>query len=181
MPTAHSLFLYMAYKKPTMWSALDLLSGYHQCVIEEDSRPYTAFETPMRVYHYRRVSFGLVGAPWQFTKVMAIALKGLVPRVCLAYLDNVIVYDNMFEEHVQSVELVLQALNRVGLKLKPSKCEWCRKEIKFLGHVVNAEGVGTQKQTTDKIKAFKRPHNQKTIKSFLGLCNDYRAFVPNFA
>ena len=181
MPTARSLFLYMAYKKPTIWSALDLLSGYHQCVIEEESRPYTAFETPMGVYQYRRVPFGLVGAPWQFTKVMAIALRGLVPRVCLAYLDDVIVYDNTFEEHVHSVELVLQALARAGLKLKPSKCEWCREEINFLGHMVNAEGVGTQAQTTEKIKAFKRPHNVKTIKSFLGLCNYYRSFVPNFA
>ena len=63
MPTVRSLFLYMAYKKPTMWSALHLLSGYHQCVIEEDSRPYTAFETPMGVYLYHSVPFG------QFTKV----------------------------------------------------------------------------------------------------------------
>ena len=55
---------------------------------------------------------------------MAIALKGLVPRVCLAYVDDVIFYENTYDEHVQSVELVLRALNRAGLKLKPSKCEW---------------------------------------------------------
>ena len=83
MPTARSLFLYMAYKKPTIWSALDLLSVYHQCNIERCSREYTAFETPMGVYHYCRVPFGLIGAPWHFTKVMAIALRGLIPRVCL--------------------------------------------------------------------------------------------------
>ena len=181
MPTARSLFLYMAYKKPTMWTALDLLSGYHQCVIEPESREYTAFETPMGVYHYKRVPFGLVGAPWQFTKVMAIALKGLIPRVCLAYLDDVIIYDTTFEQHLESVELVLKALAKADLKVKPSKCEWCRSEINFLGHVVNAEGVATQKVTTEKITAFNRPHNVKTVKSFLGLCNYYRPFVPNFA
>ena len=180
IPTARSPFLHMAYKKPTIWSVLDLLSGYHQCVIQEESRPDTAFETPMGVHQYRRVPFGLIGAPWQFSMVIAIALKGLVPRVCLAYLDDVIVYDNMFDEYVQSVELVLQALDRAGLKLKPSKCKLCRKEITFLGHVINAEGVGTQKQTTDKIKVFKRPHDQKTVKSFLGLCKYYQSFVPNF-
>ena len=109
MPTARSLFLYMAYKKPTIWSALDLLSGYHQCNIEQCSREYTAFETPMGVYHYRRVPFGLIGAPWHFTKVMAIALRGLIPRVCLAYLDDVIVYDTSFSEHLRSVEMVLKA------------------------------------------------------------------------
>ena len=54
MPMARLVFLYMAYKKPTIWSALDLLSGYHQCVIKVDSRPYTAFEAPMGVYQYRR-------------------------------------------------------------------------------------------------------------------------------
>ena len=112
---------------------------------------------------------------------MAIALRGLIPRVCLAYLDDVIVYDTTFEEHLESVEVVLKALAKANLKLKPSKCEWCRSEINFLGHVVNAEGVATQKVTTEKITAFNRPHNVKTIKSFLGLCNYYRPFVPNFA
>ena len=91
MPTARSLFLYIAYKKPTIWSAFNLLSGYHQCNIEHYPREYTAFETPMGVYQYRRVPFRLIGAPWHFTKVMAIALRGLIPRVCLAYLDDVIV------------------------------------------------------------------------------------------
>ena len=91
----------------------------------------------MGVYQYRRVPFGLIGAPWQFTKVMAIALKGLVPRVCLAYLDDVIVYDNTFEEHVQSVELVLQALNKAGLKLKPSKCEGS--EVSLALHTIKIE------------------------------------------
>ena len=86
-----------------------------------------------------------------------------------------------FEQHLESVELVLKALAKADLKVKPSKCEWCRSEINFLGHVVNAEGVATQKVTSEKITAFNRPHNVKTVKSFLGLCNYYRPFVPNFA
>ena len=125
----------------------------------------------MGVYQYCRVPFGLTGAPWHFTKVMAIALRGLIPRVCLAYLDDVIVYDTSFEEHLTSVEMVLVALCNAGLKLKPSKCEWCRDEIKFLGHVVNAKGVQTQQETVLK----------GSVKSFLGLFNYYRSFVPNFA
>ena len=181
MPTARSLFLYMAYKKPTIWSALDLLSGYHQCSIEHYSREYTAFETPIGVYQYRRVPFVLIGAQWHFTKVMTIALGGLIPRVCSAYLDVIIVYDTSFAEHVRSVEMVLVALSNAGLKLKPSKCEWCWDEIKFLGHVVNAQGVQTQQETVQKVQTFNRPHSQKTVKSFLGLCNYYRSFVPNFA
>ena len=171
----------MAYKKSTIWSALDLFLGCHQCNIEQCSREYTAFETPMGVYYYRRVPFGLIGAPWHFTKVMAIALRGLIPRVCLAYLDDVIVYDTSFSKHLRSVEMVLKALANTGLKLKPSKCVWCRDEIRFLGHIVNAQDVQTQQETVQKVQAFNRPHSEKTVKSFLGLCNYYRAFVPNFA
>ena len=99
---------------------------------------------------------------------MAIALRGLIPRVCLAYLDDVLVYDISFEEHVRSVEMMLMALSNAGLKLKPSKCEWCRDEIRFLGHVVNAQGVQTQQETIQKVQTFNRPHSQKTVKSFLG-------------
>ena len=77
--------------------------------------------------------------------------------------------------------MVLVALSNAGLKLKPSKSEWCRDEIKFLGHVVNAQGVQTQQKTVQKVQSFNRPHSQKTVKSFLGLCNYCRSFVPNFA
>ena len=90
-------------------------------------------------------------------------------------------YDTSFPEHLRSVEMVLTALANAGLKLKPSKCEWCRDEIRFLGHIVNAQGVQTQQETFQKVQVFNRPHSQKTVKSFLGLCNHYRAFVPNFA
>ena len=90
-------------------------------------------------------------------------------------------YDMTFPEHLRSVEMVLKALANAGLKLKPSKCEWCRDEIRFLEHIVNAQGLQTQQDTIQKVQAFNRPHNQKTVKSFLGLCNYYRSFVPNFA
>ena len=153
----------MAYKKPTIWSALDLHSGYHQCMIEPESRSLTAFETLMGIYQYRWVAFGLVGAPLHFTKVMSIALRGLVPRICLAYLNDVIVYDSTFEEHLRNMELVLQVLGRAGLKLKPFICEWAVPEINFLGHRVNAEGITTQLQIIERVKAFRKPHNVKLL------------------
>ena len=181
MPTARSLFLYMASRKPTVFTALDLLSGYHQCELHEDSRKYTCFESSAGVWQWKRIPFGLVGAPWQFTKVMSLALRGLVPRICLAYLDDIIVFDPDFQTHKENVERVLKALGRAGLKLKPSKCEWCRDEIAFLGHIVSSEGLATQPRILHKVKEFVRPHSPKTVKSFLGLCNYYRAFIPSFA
>ena len=84
-----------------------------------------------------------------------------MPRTCLAYLDDIIVFDPTVEAHIDNVDKVLQALRGAGLTIKPSKCEWGRSEIKFLGHVVNAEGLKTQPKVTQKVQEFGRP-NDKT-------------------
>ena len=181
MPTARSLFLYMAYRKPTIFTAIDLLSGYHQCELHPDSRKYSSFESPSGVWQWTRVPFGMRQSPWQFTKIMSLALGGLMPRTCLAYLDDIIVFDPTVDAHIDNVDKVLQALKGAGLTIKPSKCEWGRSEIKFLGHVVNAEGLKTQPKVTQKVQEFGRPHDKHTVRSFLGLCNYYRNFIPGFA
>ena len=181
MPTARSLFLYMAYRKPTIFTAIDLLSGYHQCDLHPDSRKYSSFESPTGVWQWTRVPFGLRQSPWQFTKIMSMALQGLMPRTCLAYLDDIIVFDPTVESHILNVEKVLQALGRTGLTIKPSKCEWGRSEIRFLGHVVTPEGLKTQPKVTKKVQEFGRPHDKHTVRSFLGLCNYYRSFIPHLA
>ena len=181
MPTARSLFLYMAYRKPTIFTAIDLLSGYHQCELHPDSRKYSSFESPSGVWQWTRVPFGMRQSPWQFTKIMSLALGGLMPRTCLAYLDDIIVFDPTVESHIDNVDKVLQALKGAGLTIKPSKCEWGRSEIKFLGHVVNSEGLKTQPKVTQKVQEFGRPHDKHTVRSFLGLCNYYRNFIPDFA
>ena len=181
MPTARSLFLYMAYRKPVIFTAIDLLSGYHQCDLHPDSRKYSSFESPSGVWQWTRVPFGLRQSPWQFTKIMSMALGGLMPRTCLAYLDDIIVFDPTVESHIANVEKVLQALGRAGLTIKPSKCEWGRSEIKFLGHVVTPEGLKTQPKVTQKVQEFGRPYDKHTVRSFLGLCNYYRGFIPHFA
>ena len=181
MPTARTLFLYMAYKKPTVFTAMDLLSGYHQCDLHPDSRKYSAFESPTGVWQWRRVPFGMKQSPWQFTKIMSLALGGLMPRTCLAYLDDIIVFDPTVKEHTNSVEKVLVALRRAGLTVKPTKCEWARSEIQFLGHLVTQEGLKTLPKVTRKVQEFGRPFDKKTVKSFMGLSNYYRNFIPHFA
>ena len=181
MPTARTLFLYMAYRKPTIFTAMDLLSGYHQCDLHPDSRKYSAFESPMGVWQWKRVPFGMKQSPWQFTKIMSLALGGLMPRTCLAYLDDIIVFDPTVEDHIESVEKVLVALRRAGLTVKPNKCEWGREEIKFLGHLITPQGLKTLPKVTKKVQEFGRPCDKKTVKSFMGLSNYYRNFIPNFA
>ena len=180
-PTARSLFLYMAYRKPIIFTCIDLLSGYHQCDLHPDSRKYSAFASPLGVYQWKRVPFGMRQSSWQFTKIMSLALAGLMPRTCLAYLDDVIIFDPDVPSHIENVERVLKALHGAGLTVKPSKCEWGKREINFLGHTINAEGLGTQPRIIKKVQEFGRPHNKETLQSFQGLCNYYNKFVGNYA
>ena len=181
MPTARSLFLYLAYRKPVIFTAIDLLSGYHQCDLHPDSRKYSAFESPMGVWQWKRMPFGMKQSPWQFTKIMTLALAGLMPRTCLAYLDDIIVFDPDVDTHITNVEKVLQALQVAGLTIKPSKCSWGKNEINFLGHVVTPEGLKTQPKVTKKVQEFGRPFDKHTVRSFMGLCNYYRSFIPGFS
>ena len=108
-------------------------------------------------------------------------LQGLLYVSVLAYLDDVIVFSNTLEEHLQHLEEVFQRLAAAGLKLKLSKCEFFMKQLQFLGHTVSAEGI---QPDFDKIRVIcEMPHPQcvKDVRAFLGMCGYYRRYVPNFA
>ena len=100
---------------------------------------------------------------------------------CIIYLDDIIVFGQTPEEHVHRLRAVFNKLKAAGLKLKPSKCDFFKKEIKYLGHVVSKEGVSTD---PDKIKAvteWSQPTTVTEVKSFLGFVSYYRRFTPNFS
>lgn len=108
-------------------------------------------------------------------------LTDLKWQTCLMYLDDVIVFSTTFAECLQHLRVVLEAVWSARLSLKPQKCHCGFTELKFLGHVVSAEG---NRSDLDKIAAvadFPAPTNKKTVRRFLGLCSYYRRFINNFA
>lgn len=163
------------------FSTLDLRSGYWQVEVEPDDQPKTAFAIPTGLYEFQTMPFGLVNAPATFQRLMNRVLQGLVPRQCLVYLDDVIVHSSTVKDHADNLGDVLQALEDAGLTLNPGKCTFLRRKVKFLGHVVSAEGVQTDPEKVKAIREWTRPTCAVELHSFLSLASYYRRFVPGFA
>ena len=164
-----------------MFSTLDMTSGYHQIPIKEGDIPKTAFVTRQGLYEFTTMPFGLTNAPATFQRVMEVACRGLQWSSCLIYLDDVLIFGKTPAQHAQRLQLVLERIRMAGLKLKPEKCELFQTEVRFLGHIVSAEGVLPDPSNTSKIRDWPVPRNVTEVRQFLGLCSYYRRFVRNFS
>uniref|UniRef100_A0A5S6QFV4 RNA-directed DNA polymerase n=1 Tax=Trichuris muris TaxID=70415 RepID=A0A5S6QFV4_TRIMR len=166
----------------SVWfSTLDLMSGFWQVEQEDGSQEKTAFTTHGGLYHFRLLPFGLTGAPATFQRLMEQVLSGLNWKCCVAYLDEVIIFARNYEEHLYRLREVLGRLRKAGLKARPNKCKFFRKEIKYLGHLVTEDGVSPDPELTDKIVNYPEPKCLEELRSFVGLASYYRKFVSGFA
>lgn len=165
----------------TVFSTLDMTSGYHQVEVAAQDRDKTAFVTG-RGHHLRFVTmpFGLCGAPSTFQRLMERVLQGLVWKSTVVYLDDVVIFSRTPEEHVGHLREVLERFEAHNLKLKPRKCELFRSEVGYLGHVVSRAGVATDPGNIEKVKSWEPPRNQKEVRSFLGLTGYYRSYVKDY-
>ena len=118
---------------------MDLARGYWQIKMREEDKPKTAFVTRKGLLRFKVMPFGLSNAPATFQRLMEKVLMGLQWQKCLVYLDDIIMFGRDFDETLANLECVMERLKQAGLKLKPSKCRWLQKSIKYLGHIVSKE------------------------------------------
>ncbi|KRZ01755.1 Retrovirus-related Pol polyprotein from transposon, partial [Trichinella zimbabwensis] len=161
------------------FSTLDLASGYWQVEVAECDREKTAFSTPMGLFQFRVMPFGLCNAPATFQRLMETALRGLTWKACLVYLDDIIVFGKTEKEHLELLEEVLSRLRAVGLKVKPGKCQLMRRSVRYLGHIVTQHGIGTDPEKTAAVQQWPLPRCVREVRQFLA--SYYRRFVRNFA
>ena len=129
--------------------------------------------------------FGLCNASAVFQRLMQQVVQALNPPEgpdpVSVYIDDVLVFSRTLEEHLDHLRMVLQRIQDVGLKLKPTKCHFARKEVEYLGHVITADGVSPSPKLVVAVKEFPNPKNVKEVRRFLGMASYYRKFIPQFA
>lgn len=163
------------------FSIFDLASGFHQIPMNKEDAAKTAFSTPYGHYQFNRMPFGLKNAPATFQRLMDQVLTGLQGTELFVYLDDIVLYASSLQEHAIKFKKLAEKLRNSGLRLQPDKCEFLRKEVTYLGHIINKNGVKPDPKKLTAVKEFPTPRNSKNIKQFLGLGGYYRRFIPNFS
>ena len=163
------------------YSTFDLNSGYWQVPMDKESKQYTVFTLgSMGLYERKSMPLGLCNAPPTFQRLMQNCLGELNLTYCLIYLDDMIVFSEMPEEHLQRMRVVFDHLQEHSLKLKPSKCDVFKPEINYLAHHVSQKGVLLSKKNLESITQCLPPDTYTKVKSFVGLVGHYRHFIKGF-
>jgi len=164
-----------------VFSTLPCNAGYWQVLIADGDREKTAFVCHKGAYHYKRMPFGLTNAPATFQRALDIILSGVKWKSCLVYLDDVIVFCDTQEEHDQHLDDVLGLLRAAGVTLKLLKCRFFRTTVEYLGHVITPGRLGVLQAHTKALREAVFSTTLTQVRSFIGMCNVFRRFVPNLA
>ena len=163
------------------FSKMDLIKGYYQVPIDEDSRQYTAFSTVHQQYQFKRLSFGLKNSGLQFQKNMQEILSEFKHKRIIVYQDDILIMSETYEEHLDILQRMLATLMRYGIKIKIGKCEFFKEQVSFLGHLIDKKGIRKAPEFIEKIENYPRPTNVTELRRFLGLANFQRKFLENFS
>jgi hypothetical protein len=146
-----------------VFSKIDLRTRYHQLKVRESDIPKTAFTTRYGLFEYTVMSFGLTNAPAYFMNLMNKVFMKFLDKFVVVFIDDILVYSKTEEEHTEHLRLVLGTLREHQLYAKFSKCEFCLKEVGFLGHVISAGGVSVDPSKITSILERKAPTNPTKV------------------
>ena len=203
-PIPHQGELLDSLRGATIFSALDLASGYYQLELDEESRPYTAFPTPYGLYQWRVMPMGLTNAPAIFQRAMNEILRAHIKAgYCRVYIDDIIILSRTVTEHAAHLDAVLQDLTNYNLFCQMPKCVWAKSELEYLGHLVTGDGVRpdpakvnaialwnppleqVERLNSDSISTLERTSLKKQIqhecRRFLGFMNYFHRFIPRYS
>ena len=169
-------------RKAKYITTLDLKQGYWQVPLSQDSKPITAFTVPGRgLFQFKVMPFGLHSAPATFQRLLDSLIGPDMDPHAFAYLDDIIVLGETLEEHLENLQEVFRRLRAANLRLNPEKCDFCKKSLKYLGHVVTDEGIRTDPDKIRAIQEIPAPTTIRALRRFLGICSWYRRFIEGFS
>ncbi|KAA0033327.1 pol protein [Cucumis melo var. makuwa] len=165
----------------TVFSKIDLRSGYRQLRMRDSDIPKTAFRSRYGHYEFIVMSFGLTNASAVFMDLMNRVFKDFLDSFVIVFIDDILIYSKTEAEHEEHLHQDLEILRSNKLYAKFSKCEFWLKKVSFLGHVVSSEGVSVDPAKIEAVTNWPRPSTVSEIRSFLGLAGYYRRFVEDFS
>ena len=142
----------------------------------------TAFQTRYGHYKYTVMPFGLTNAPATFQALINTTLCKYLDIFVTGYLDNILIYTKgTLKEYIQAVKKVFKALQEANIRLRPDKCKFYVKTVKFLGSIITTVGIQMDKKKVKAIRKWPEPKNIKEVQAFLGFANFYQRFIQGYS
>ncbi|XP_019434209.1 PREDICTED: uncharacterized protein LOC109340897, partial [Lupinus angustifolius] len=165
----------------SVFTKIDLKSGYHQIRIREGDEWKTAFKTKFGLYEWLVMPFGLTNAPSTFMRLMNHVLKEFLGKFVVVYFDDILIYSKTMHDHYEHLREVLLVLRKEKLYANIEKCSFCVDHVIFLGFLINAQGVHVDQEKIKAIQEWPTPKTVTDVRSFHGLASFYRRFVRDFS
>ncbi|GJY70072.1 putative reverse transcriptase domain-containing protein [Tanacetum coccineum] len=165
----------------SVYSKIDLRSGYHQLRVREEDILKTAFRTRYGHYEFQVMPFGLTNAPAVFMDLMNRVCKPYLDKFVIVFIDDILIYSKNKQEHEEHLKLILELLKKEELYAKFSKCKFWIPKVQFLGHVIDSQGIHVDPAKIESIKDWASPKSPTEIRQFLGLVGYYRRFIEGFS
>nr|GFB63552.1 putative reverse transcriptase domain-containing protein [Tanacetum cinerariifolium] len=174
-------YLYDQLQGSSVYSKIDLRSGYHQLRVREEDVLKMAFRTRYGPYEFQVMPFGLTNAPAVFMNLINRVCKPYFDKFVIVFIDDILIYSKNKKEHKEHLRTILKLLKKDELYAKFSKCEFWIPKIQFLGHVINSKGINVDPTKIKSIKDWESHKSPTEIRQFLGLAGYYRRFIEGFS
>lgn len=179
LPTIESALMQFGGAK--YFTILDLNSAYHQIPLTLESQRYSAFITPFGSYTYTRLPFGLTVGSQILSRILANVFSDVSWQFLFLYLDDLLIFSNSFQEHMQHIKFVLNRLREAKFTVNPEKASFCASEISYLGYLISQSGIRVNPARIQPILDYPIPKNIRQVRRFVGMCGFYAKFIPHMS
>ncbi|GFV04336.1 retrovirus-related Pol polyprotein from transposon 17.6 [Trichonephila clavipes] len=165
-----------------VYSTLDLRNGFFHVDVDEDCRKYTSFIVPDGQFEFNKVPFGLSTSPGVFQRYVSSIFRDLTRKgIVISYLDDLVIPAKNEQEGLEKLKIIFEVAKKYGLEIKLKKCQFLKKKIEFLGHIVESGTIKPSPTKTLAVRKFPEPTTIKQVQSFLGLTGYFRKYIKDYS